>query len=456
MLTALVWMLLAVVGAAALVWPWIGVVSAYVVAVLTPQEIWHWAFGDIRPFFYVMLPTLAGLGLASVLRRVDPVSLKVSGFWWIVAFWFFQTSSFLFGSYVDVWNESRFFNPASVNTSLQTTFVTFLAAVLLLTTVRRLMFASGVMVVTTIYMTYWTNMQYLTGAQFGRTSGPASPDGVSIYLDENIFAALLVMGFPFLLVGGSRAKSVVLRWTLWLAVPFCWHAIFLTGSRGALLATALVLVCAAIRSTRKGLAVAGIIAFSVAFFWQAGDTMKSRAFGMEDFREDASATGRLESWTAGARMLLAHPITGVGLASYGQAFPYFSDAKPLIAHNTVVQVAAESGVFAVVSYGAGLIMIFVALLRRARRLSGAEDADRTARQLAYLVESCQLSLVGFAGCQLFLSLQAFEPLYLLLAIAIGAIAMTDRWLLQRENNVTEKWRAGSKHLPKAFSGRRPA
>ncbi len=56
----------------------------------------------------------------------------------------------------------------------------------------------------------------------------------------------------------------------------------------------------------------------------------------------------LTAWEGGLRMVMSHPLTGVGLSSFITALPDYIESRHMVAHNTLVQFAAESGV------GAGL------------------------------------------------------------------------------------------------------
>ena len=109
-------------------------------------------------------------------------------------------------------------------------------------------------------------------------------------------------------------------------------------------------------------------------------------------------------------MTLHHPLFGVGLSAFGPAFPDFSDESPRQAHNTFFQIAAESGIIAGLMYLLVLWTNLKDLLRNSRILREQDDKSEF---LIYLNEALLTSLIGFAVCSMFLSLQVNEIFYYL-------------------------------------------
>jgi putative inorganic carbon (HCO3(-)) transporter len=112
-------------------------------------------------------------------------------------------------------------------------------------------------------------------------------------------------------------------------------------------------------------------------------------------------------------MIADHPFIGVGLASFGPAFPHYSEDQPREAHNTLFQITAESGVFAGAMYALVVVMYIVSLWRNANRLGG-QDASPGGSSWLYLInEAALIAFCGLITCSLFLSLQEFEIFYCL-------------------------------------------
>src|SRR5438105_4791203 len=153
-------------------------------------------------------------------------------------------------------------------------------------------------------------------------------------------------------------------------------------------------------------------ALEFGYRWQAGTVMKALEETISDYRTEASAASGLESWRAAAGMIADHPLTGVGLASYGPAFPHYSDKRPREAHDTVLQIAAESGVVAGAMYVLVVLTSIVPLWRNGNRFR-SQDSAIQGNLLFAISEATLIGLCGLVVCSLFLSLQRFEIFYCL-------------------------------------------
>jgi putative inorganic carbon (hco3(-)) transporter len=247
--------------------------------------------------------------------------------------------------------------------------------------------------------------------------------GTGSYGDENNFAMLFVVVQPLLWYLGQAVKLKWLRWSLWLVVPFTWHAVFLTASRGGLIGLAVTLVLMTLRSKHRALGILLLPAFLVAYQWQAGELMKERAETIQEYATETSAATRIEAWHAALGMIAAHPVTGVGLASFGVAFPDFSDKKPREAHNTFFQIAAESGLVAGLMYLLLVLGSVIALWRNGNRLK-KDSAGAPYERLYYVNEAVLCAMCGFVSCALFLSLQMSEIFFCLCALVHVVLLIT--------------------------------
>lgn len=404
--------LFAVLSVVSLARPWIGVVSAYWLVLLTPQAVWYWNFEGLRPALWILLPTLVGFVFAALRGTYTIAAVANRRNLYLATLWLCFLLSYFFGPYVSAEGPYRFSDPDWVLETLNKILLLYFVACMCLDSEKKLRVLTWVLVGSAIYLIYWANDRYLSGYVVGRMTGPQDVFGMGTYADENTFALLFVVAQPFLWSMGLATHRRWLRWALWLAIPFGWHAVFLTASRGGLVGLLVVTLLMALRSKRKMLATALIPAFVIAYQWQAGDLMKSRAETIDEYRTEESAATRIEAWTAAVKMIGAHPLVGVGLGSFGPAFPDFSETKPREAHNTFFQLSAESGLLAGVMYVLLMLGSIAALWRNASRM--ARDTPEATRGFLYLVnEATLLGLVGLATCALFLSLQMFEIVYFL-------------------------------------------
>ncbi len=390
--------------------PWFGVTIGYLFNILGPQYIWWWHFQGLRGFYLIATPTLAGFFFIFFRGLLNVDIIKNKRVFFAILYFLFVFLSYFWGPYVDIVNEWRFYEPYQVLVLMLKIFIFYLVGLLTISTSKKLRIFSFVLPLAALYLIYWANMQYLSGTFFLRLRGPRDIAGAGLYSDENNFAMLFVTSIPFLFYFGWYFKRWYLRLLFWLAIPFAWHAIFLTASRGGLLGAVLTSFLAGFRCPKKMVGIILIPIFFLAYFWQGGSVLKHRAETIKSYKYEPAAKTRLEAWEAGIRMVFSHPFTGVGLASFGQAFPDFSDKKPRLAHNTFIQIAAESGIFAVTSYI--LFMFFCCWhLYKCRDLFSVRSFEY------YLCDATLVSLCGFLFCSLFLTLVFFEIQFYLAIIA---------------------------------------
>jgi O-antigen ligase len=293
------------------------------------------------------------------------------------------------------------------------------------------------------YLVYWANAAYLSMGWVYRLAGPSTPGGAGPYFDENNFAAFFVASLPFIWYMAFTLRQPALRAALWLIVPFGWHALFLTGSRGGLLGMAAVLGLIVMRSGQRRYGVLLIAAFIGAFVWQAGDTMKERTATLDDYREDDSASDRIVAWTAATRMMLANPLTGVGPGAFVKAFPSYSDGVVIQAHNTYFQIGAEYGPIAALALIGAIMSCLVVLYRRGQVLHRLPDSPDT-RVLRAVNDATLTGLFGLVVCSMFLTLQLFEFLFFLIFLA-NAVEFASRRLLPAEGASLKTDGAGPGH-----------
>ncbi len=173
---------------------------------------------------------------------------------------------------------------------------------------------------------YLLAMQNSAGEWFYRLRGLGEIN------DPNDFAQLLVCVIPLMFIFWRAKKS--LRNFALVVLPVCGllFGMFLTHSRGALLALMAVAIVASRR--RIGtlpsllLAGAGLVAASVLHF-----------AGGRDISESAGAD-RIALWGQGLQIFKAHPLFGVGFGRMGE----YTDTRQT-AHNSIVACAAELGLF---------------------------------------------------------------------------------------------------------------
>ena len=156
--------------------------------------------------------------------------------------------------------------------------------------------------------------------------------GLGLINDPNDFGQLLVCVTP-LLFFFSRAKKLI--WNVaFVILPACvlLTGVFLTHSRGALLA----LIAMAIVAARRRIGTIPALVLAVALFAGA---MALHFTGGRDISEQSGAD-RTSLWGEGLEIFKAHPLFGVGL---GNMVDYTDTHQT--AHNSLVVCAVELGLF---------------------------------------------------------------------------------------------------------------
>jgi exopolysaccharide production protein ExoQ len=207
------------------------------------------------------------------------------------------------------------------------------------------------------------------------------------------------------------------------ASVLCAAGIFLSLSRGGLVALAFSLVAAVVVAGRRwrlqalGLAVAVGVGAFVYFGFYADQTAASRvtSFG--------NGTGRTDIWTVGWRMVQAHPVRGVGVGNYKTSSIHyllqpgaierdeFIVDTPKVAHNTYLQVLAELGVVGASMFLAIVGFSLLCILKAARIFERLGDETMELMSRALLVALC-----GVLAADFFISEEFSKQLWLLLGL----------------------------------------
>jgi len=249
--------------------------------------------------------------------------------------------------------------------------------------------------------------------------------------ETNYFAANLVLVIP-IAFAIATVHGDPLKRKLWAAAGgVLVLALFLTSSRGGFLGLLVAGLVYAYR--RKGLRGAlillvclmcaalptGIGGRMVATFTQG----ESEVAGLEQSNRAHTAL-----FWAGLRMIADAPITGVGPENFkALSLQYAPElTKSYIAHNTYLELAAETGIPVLVLF---LLLVATALhtLNRATKLTGTPEA----RQLAGWAEGLRCGLLGFLVSGAFISAQ-YEKMFW---VVVFASIVVGRLVERRERQI---------------------
>ena len=172
--------------------------------------------------------------------------------------------------------------------------------------------------------TYYIFMKSDSGETFFRIQG------LGVIGDPNDFGQFMTGVLPCLFFFWAKGRSVLNLLRVYLPAGIILWGIYLTHSRGAMLALAVMAIVAFRR--RLGLIPSAI----------GGACMLAGliAAGFTGGRDVSASAGedRMEAWSTGLQLLRSHPLFGVG-------YYHFTDYYYITAHNTIVVCAAEVGIF---------------------------------------------------------------------------------------------------------------
>lgn len=301
-----------------------------------------------------------------------------------------------------------------------------------ITSLRQLRMTMAVLALCAVVLAIHGVLQAQNG--IGWTGMPLVEDGriqyVGIFSDPNDLGLLFIIAMPMAFYLSARGGLLGLRRLFWLgAATVMAYAIYLTNSRGALLA--LAVLATVWLWQRRGLVFAGIfgvVGLSVMVL------LPSRLQQLD--AEETSAAGRIDAWYAGWEMFLGQPLFGVGVGN-------FTDYNWLTAHNSFVLVLAETGIvgytFWVAFVGYSFVMMYQLMqpqLPRSEPVSPVLQGELQRLGTTFLI-----SLSGFFTAAFFLSRSYVITLYLLVGMVIALYRMSGQALaLPRLSIFNKAWR----------------
>lgn len=267
-----------------------------------------------------------------------------------------------------------------------------------------------------------------------KTDSGAIRYSISGKYDPNDLACVYAMEVPFLFYwfwrGGLAMKSISV-----LATALAVYGIYLTGSRGGLVALGVVVLYLFLRVREIGPVLRGMLV--VAMLLGAVVVTRTETFHQlilavqgKDYNT-TEEDGRLQIWRRGVRYALTHPITGVGVQCFEVAEGNLSGRSSSVhgikwsaAHNSYIQVLAENGIFTFFCWVA-MIVTSLSELDRQRRVLDPWRREPAVHRILVFRAMVRAALLAFAVGGFFLSLGYLEFLYLLIAMTIALAEITD-------------------------------
>lgn len=266
------------------------------------------------------------------------------------------------------------------------------------------------------------------GGVFGLLTGGArilrGPGGMME--DNNDFALALVMNIPLLwYLGRSETRLPLAVLGTRVAVVLTAITVLLTHSRGAFLAMVSTLLWIAWRSGQLIRAGFGMLLAALAFLAFAPASVLERLGTIGEGTAESSAGARIAAWRTAFRMIGDNPVFGVGMRNFQPRYKDYAWVPPdgtvrtYVAHNSYLQIWAESGSLAFGCYLALLLSVFAAC-RRVVQMGRLRPDLAWLRDYGRMLEA---TTVGFMVGAVFLNRGHFDLIYHWLALVSALVGI---------------------------------
>jgi competence protein ComEA len=263
--------------------------------------------------------------------------------------------------------------------------------------------------------------------QSGRPNGGAG--------DPNLFAVYQVLAIPPTIALAASTRRRWLRFLLVSAVLGILASIFVSESRGGLLALATVLLLIVVlparaifrsRPQKAAILISVVLASGVAFA-VTGASLIERVGSLET--SDPTGSSRVFLWDAAWTSIKQRPVLGLGYGAFPAAAPRLlhetqgvdfrhielhATGKASETHNVYLGTLAELGL-------PGLVLFMSVLLATARQLIRTSKRAREAGAafVARIANALLLSLLGWSVASIFLSTESSRSLWVLIGVSLA-------------------------------------
>jgi len=271
---------------------------------------------------------------------------------------------------------------------------------------RRLRVFSGVLVFLTLVLAVQGIVQYYLGSGLaGQTVGDQGRiQSLGGFTNPNALAMALLIGLTLCYFDVVRARSKLARLYCLGASVAIFVAIYLTNSRGTMLALGALATILLVRRAgwTKGLVASAVVFVLILVF---GPSRMSTISPTEP-----SAYGRIVAWNTGLEFLKSRPFFGIGAEAWG------SEYEAMVAHNSLVHCAAELGMFGVLPW---VMLIFISL-KNVRFVSRA-TVEAPGTRLRVEADKIFLAGLAYVFTSMFISKTYSPLLFVIVALASAAV-----------------------------------
>ncbi len=297
--------------------------------------------------------------------------------------------------------------------------VLMVATNMLITTEHRLQMTIRAVVLVETFASTWLYKQYYI-YHWPRPLGPSK--------DPNYEALSLVIMVPLAIWLVRYEKRQSWKWVGRICAPVLAFAVFVSQSRGGLLALMVMGALAWLNSKHKMRLMAGF-AGALALVVAIAPTQVFKRIeqiqveGHAETGPELSTRCRVELARAGIHMIAAHPVFGVGMDQFKSVEFHYNptlislEPNPHIAHDTYVELGAEGGLPTLALYLTILAMTLAAC-RNSQKLAGVPE------DISALAMSFQIGLIGIMVAQFFLTAQYIKEVWVFISLTPNLYAIS--------------------------------
>ncbi len=240
----------------------------------------------------------------------------------------------------------------------------------------------------------------------------------SFISDNNALALAVIMTIPLFAYLYIMSTRRWMRAAIVVSIVLCVVCVIGSYSRGGFLAIIAMFGFLWLKSKHKIWLGLAVLLFGIAFYPFIPPEWGERMSSIGEYEQDASALGRLNTWTMLYNLAVDRPLVGGGFEPYTQEVfrRYFPDYDLThSAHSIYFQVLGEHGFV-----GLALFLIFWILTWQLSRRIIKRTRDVPESKWAYwLAVMIQVSLVGYFVGGMFLNLAYWDmPYFLMIALVV--------------------------------------
>ena len=276
------------------------------------------------------------------------------------------------------------------------------------TSLNRVLWICAIIGLSVAYLSFYSYSLFIVNYIPGQRAA-----GFGWYENPNDLAIILVSVIPLLLLVSNQLQFWIGKsFFIILAAAYAGNILF-TASRNGLLGLtgAGLLSIYFSRVIPRTIRVLLIVILSAGVLGIGIVNVMHREDGVAGLRGDGSSEDRIIQWKAAARMVVAHPLLGVGPGEFLSNAADFGGVRGLEPHNTIVQVFAETGIFA------GTFFLLFGLFPVFKTLGTMKYERLSSSRMALIFVN--ISLTGFWICAFFSNRYQFYILYVLVALSMA-------------------------------------